>query len=124
MRYLTLACDYDETLASQGRVSAETLAALERLLASGRKLVLVTGRQLEDRLRTFPHVGLFERVVAENGALLYRPASRDTALLGSPPSAEFVGALRVRGIEPLSTGQVIVATVHPRETTVLEVIRS
>jgi hydroxymethylpyrimidine pyrophosphatase-like HAD family hydrolase len=123
MRYLALACDYDETLASQGRVAAETLAALERLLASGRKLVLVTGRQLEDLLRTFPHVGLFERVVAENGALLYRPASRDVIPLGSPPPSEFVGALRARGIEPLSTGQVIVATVHPHETTVLEVIR-
>jgi hydroxymethylpyrimidine pyrophosphatase-like HAD family hydrolase/GTPase SAR1 family protein len=123
MRYLALACDYDETLASQGRVAAEILAALERLLASGRKLILVTGRQLEDLLRTFPHVGLFERVVAENGALLYRPASRDISLLGSPPPAEFVSALRARRVEPLSTGEVIAATRHPHESTVLEVIR-
>ena len=44
MRYLALACDYDGTLASDGQVSIGTLAALQRLLASGRKLILVSGR--------------------------------------------------------------------------------
>ena len=42
MRYLALACDYDGTLAHHGRVDKPTLESLERLLASGRKLVLVT----------------------------------------------------------------------------------
>lgn len=54
MRYLALACDYDGTLAADGHVQEETVAALERLLASGRKLILVTGRQLEDLLSVFP----------------------------------------------------------------------
>ena len=48
MRYLALACDYDGTLASDGQVSDRTLAALQRFIASGRKLILVTGRELED----------------------------------------------------------------------------
>ena len=39
MRYLALACDYDGTLASEGRVAPETVAALERLRASGRQLL-------------------------------------------------------------------------------------
>jgi hydroxymethylpyrimidine pyrophosphatase-like HAD family hydrolase len=47
-------------------VADETIAALERLLASGRKLVLVTGRELDDLLRIFPHANLFERIVADN----------------------------------------------------------
>src|SRR5438552_3869878 len=38
MRYLALACDYDGTLAHDGRVSASTVSALESLLASGRRL--------------------------------------------------------------------------------------
>lgn len=91
MRYLALACDYDGTLATQGRVNAETVDALQHVLASGRKLILVTGRQLEDLLGIFPQVNLFERVVAENGALLYRPASREEKVLATPPRKNFSG---------------------------------
>jgi HAD superfamily hydrolase (TIGR01484 family) len=123
MRYLALACDYDGTLAHHGRVDGATLAALERLLASGRKLILVTGRQLDDLQNTFCHLTLFEWVVAENGALLYRPASRETILVGERPTERFVQALKERGVRPVAVGGVIVATWHPHETTVLEVIR-
>lgn len=123
MRYLALAVDYDGTLASDGRVDAETIAALEQLLASGRKLILVTGRELDELLEIFPQVYLCERVVAENGALLYRPGTREHKVLGLPPSDSFVDALRARHVSPLSVGRSIVATVHPQETTVLEVIR-
>lgn len=123
MRYLALACDYDGTLAHHGQVDADSLAALGRVRESGRKLILVTGRQLEDLLTVFPHVGLFERVVAENGALLYRPATRETKPLGEPPPKEFIAALAARGVAPLSAGQVIVATWEPHETAVVAVIR-
>jgi hydroxymethylpyrimidine pyrophosphatase-like HAD family hydrolase len=123
MRYYALACDYDGTLALQGRVNEETLTALERLRNSGRKLILITGRELDDLLRVFPHVNLFERVVAENGALLYSPARREEKLLGKGPPEEFTGTLQRRGVSPLSLGRVIVATWEPNETTVLEVIR-
>src|SRR5438876_10398369 len=108
MRFLALACDYDGTLAAAGHVAPETYAALERLLASGRKLLLVTGRELEDLLPIFPHINLCEWVVAENGAVLYRPATREIALLGSPPPAEFLHTLQVRGIAPLALGRVMV----------------
>lgn len=123
MRYLALACDYDGTLAAGGRVAAETLAAVERLLASGRKLILVTGRELEDLLRVFPQVTLCERVVAENGAILYRPATQEIVLLESLPPVEFLHMLQARGVAPLSAGHVIVATWQPYENVVLDVIR-
>ncbi|MBW4576027.1 MAG: Cof-type HAD-IIB family hydrolase [Aphanothece sp. CMT-3BRIN-NPC111] len=123
MRYLALATDYDGTLASEGRVLEETIAALERLRQSGRKLILVTGRELDDLLRVFPEIELFDMVVAENGALLYRPDTREEKPLTSSPPEEFVKALRDRGVDPLSVGRVIVATWHPHETTVLEAIR-
>jgi hydroxymethylpyrimidine pyrophosphatase-like HAD family hydrolase len=123
MRYLALACDYDGTLATEGRVTPQTLEALERLLASGRQLILVTGRVLEDLFTVFPHIHLFSRVVAENGAVLYRPASQEVRLLSTPPPQEFIQALQARGVAPLSTGRVIVATWHPQETGVLSVIR-
>ena len=106
MRYLALACDYDGTLASDGQVSDRTLAALQRFIASGRKLILVTGRELEDLFSVFPHYTIFERVVAENGVLLYHPATGEKKSLASPPPAKFVARLRERGV-PISVGDVI-----------------
>jgi hydroxymethylpyrimidine pyrophosphatase-like HAD family hydrolase len=123
MRYLAVACDYDGTLAHDGRVSDKTVAELERLRASGRKLLLVTGRELPDLLSVFPRIELFDRVVAENGCLLYCPATQQKKPLGEPPPAKFVLELKKRKVEPLSVGQCIVATWTPHETTVLEVIR-
>ena len=61
MRYHALATDYDGTLAHDGRVDEDTLAGLQKLLASGRRLVLVTGRELPDLQQTFPRLDLFER---------------------------------------------------------------
>jgi hydroxymethylpyrimidine pyrophosphatase-like HAD family hydrolase len=123
MRYLALACDYDGTLAWHGRVDDETVSALERVLASGRKLILVTGRELPDLELIFPNLKLFDRIVAENGALLYRPASRETRRLCEEPSSEFVRRLQLRQVQPLSVGQCIVATWQPQESIVLETIR-
>lgn len=124
MRYLALACDYDGTLAHNGRVSPDTLAALERLLASGRRLIMVTGRQLDELLEIFPELGLFEWVVAENGGLLYRPSTKKLRPLADAPRPEFVARLAECGVAPVATGSTIVATWEPHEQTVLEVIRS
>ncbi|HEU0199075.1 MAG TPA: HAD family hydrolase, partial [Burkholderiaceae bacterium] len=123
MRYQVLAVDYDGTLAERGAVSPATVAALDRLTATGRKLVLVTGRQLDDLLGVFPEIELCDRVVAENGALLYCPATRERTPLGPPPPPEFIRALRKRGVAPLAAGASIVATEQPHESTVLEAIR-
>jgi len=132
MRYLVLATDYDGTLATHGRVNDETVAALARLRASGRKTMLVTGRELNDLLRVFPQADLFDCIVAENGPLLYWPATGKEQVLGERPPDEFIKALRDRlrhcplgnrNVEPLVVGRVIVATWHPHEIAVVEVIR-
>jgi HAD superfamily hydrolase (TIGR01484 family) len=123
MRYLALACDYDGTLALAGHVDPTTVDALRRLRESGRRLVLVTGRSLADILAVFPAANLFDRIIAENGAVLYRPAEREEKDLADPPSPELVAALRHEGVMPLSVGRTIVATWHPNETTVLRLIR-
>jgi hydroxymethylpyrimidine pyrophosphatase-like HAD family hydrolase len=65
----------------------------------------------------------FDLVVAENGALLYWPATRAEQILGERPPEAFITALQQRGVVPLSCGRVIVATWHPHEITVVEVIR-
>lgn len=123
MRYHLLATDYDGTLATDGHVDESTVAGLKDVLATGRKLVLVTGRELEDLASVFPELTLFERVVAENGALLYRPATKERRRLAEPPPPKFAAVLRRRGVAPLSQGEVVVATREPHEAVVLETIR-
>jgi HAD superfamily hydrolase (TIGR01484 family) len=80
LRYLALASDYDGTLASDGRVDDITVAALERVRATGRKLILVSGRILADLKRVLPRIDLFDVVVAENGAVLYQPGDGSKTL--------------------------------------------
>ena len=123
MQYKVLACDYDGTLAHDGHVDAPARAALERFTAAGGTLILVTGRELEELFSIFPDVYRFAAVVGENGGLIYRPATRETKVLCDPPAKTFVDELQRRGVAPLRTGHVIIATWRPNETTVLEVIR-
>ena len=123
MRYLTLATDYDGTLATHGVVGDDVLAALERLRKSGRKLMLVTGRELPELMIVFPAYEIFDWIVAENGALLYRPADRSQKLLAPAPPPELIEAIRRKGIERLSIGAAILATWRPYETPLMEAIR-
>lgn len=124
MDFRVLATDYDGTIASQGVVDEPTLAALDKLRASGRKLVLVTGRELDELAEVFHRLDLFEVVVAENGALLFWPRTCKEQVLAEAPSPEFVKLLIAHRVQPLSVGRAIVATREPHETTVLEVIKS
>jgi hypothetical protein len=123
MRYLCLAADYDGTLATHGKVEQAVIDALYRLKASTRQLILVTGRVLDELKAVFPEHELFDRIVAENGALLYNPATKEERYLGELPPASFINELYRRRVEPLSIGKVIVATWEPHHTTVLETIK-
>jgi hydroxymethylpyrimidine pyrophosphatase-like HAD family hydrolase len=123
MRFPALVSDYDGTLAHDGHVDADTVAALVRLRESGRKLVLVTGRELDELQEVFPHLGLCDQVVAENGALLYEPVSGSERLLAHAPPTVFVRALREIDVAPLSVGRVIVATRESQIAAVEETIR-
>jgi HAD superfamily hydrolase (TIGR01484 family) len=123
MRYFCLTCDYDGTIAHNGRCAPSTVEALKRVSASGRKLVLATGRNLPELQQVFPELCIFNRVVAENGAILHRPSTGDVKVLSEAPPRAFVDELRQRGVSPLYVGRSIVATWHPFETVILEVIR-
>jgi hydroxymethylpyrimidine pyrophosphatase-like HAD family hydrolase len=72
----------------------------------------------------FVRLDLFDRVVAENGALLYRPHDREVVLLTESPDERLVRYLRERDVRPLSVGRSIVATWEPNDEIVLEAIRS
>jgi len=123
MRYLGLAADFDGTLATNGRVPEATVSALVRLRASGRRLIMVTGRELGDLKATFPRLELFDVVVAENGGVLYRPSLGTETPLAPPPAPAFLEALRTRGV-PATSGLAIVATDDEHYTSLCVVIRA
>lgn len=139
---LTLATDYDGTLATDGQVADRTLSALERWRAAGHALILITGRQWDDLQTVFSRFELFDWVVAENGAVLYQPTTGTEVLLADPPPPEFVQTLcdrirqsthpeqalskefeRLRELASVATGRVIVATWTPHDVTATTVIQ-
>jgi hydroxymethylpyrimidine pyrophosphatase-like HAD family hydrolase len=122
MRYRALATDYDGTLAHDGRVDDGTVNALHRVRDAGLPLIMVTGRELTDLFNTFAHVEAFDRIVAENGAVLYNPATKDIDILAPAPPGPFLEALNRQNV-PISVGHSIVATVEPYEHAMLTAIR-
>lgn len=120
MRYHVLATDYDGTLATDEHVPVEVIETLKSLKASGWKIIIVTGRKLDDLQRVFPEYGIFDSIVAENGALIFDPATLEERLLGERPPAAFIQKLNV---DPIFIGQVIVATREPHQAAVLEAIK-
>ncbi len=123
MRFVALATDYDGTLATAGTVGDDVWTALRRLRESGRKVVLVTGRDVDDLRDVCPNLDRFDGVVAENGGVLYRPKTGERLLLAPAPPREFVKQLRARGVAPLTVSATLVATVRPHESVALEIIR-
>jgi phosphoglycolate phosphatase (TIGR01487 family) len=122
LRFQVLASDYDGTLAHEGVVADSTLAALRRVRASGRKLVLVTGRELPELRDLFTSMDLFDLVVAENGGIMHFPATGEDRLLGAKADKSFVRQLAHQGI-PVSVGRSVVATVRPHDKLVLKIIQ-
>ncbi len=122
LRYLALVVDYDGTIARDGVVEPETSAALARVRQQGRHVLLVTGRRLDDLLDLFPQVEIFDRVVVEDGAVIYDPATRQERLLEKPPPDGLVAAMRAKGVDPLDVGRVIIATWQPHEAATLAAI--
>ncbi len=117
-----LATDFDGTLAHNGTVNHDTLNALGRLKEAGIRLILVTGRELNELGAIFPQVSMFDVAVMENGAVLFHPQTGEDEALASSPPPEFIARLHERGL-PLQIGKCIVATWEPYEGEVLQAIK-
>ena len=123
MRYVALAAGFDGTLARDGRCDERCIDALRALSATGRKLILVTGRELRELLEIFPEVRIFDYVVAENGAVMHRPATRESEILAQAPPEILLQELRRRHVTPLTVGSSIVRTVQANEAEVSAALR-
>lgn len=123
MNYLAAAFDYDGTLASDGRVFESTIKALQKVKDSGRKLLMVTGRELDDLFRVFPEYEMFDLLVVENGALLYNPATKQERKLAEDASQDLIEELKRRKVHPVNHGRCIVSTWTPSQQDAIEAIQ-
>ena len=122
MKASALAADFDGTLAHAGVVDAATHDALLRLRSIGVRLIMVTGRRVDSVTAAFPDIPVFDRVVAENGALVHDPATRRSRSVAPSPDPRLVAALVARNVNPLNVGESIVATREPMDVVVREVL--
>ncbi len=115
-RFAALATDYDGTIAEGGVVATETAACLMQVKASGRRLILVSGRTQDcfdgkgPSPLCFSGISLFDVVVAEDGATMYFPSSGKAVLLAPPVRTEMRSRLASSGIEPLWIGACMIST--------------
>lgn len=84
MKFCILALDYDGTMAEEGKAHPAVLEAIEEARSRGIVVVLVTGRILSELRNVCGDLGVFDAVVAENGAVLAFPNGR-ARVLGRPP---------------------------------------
>ncbi len=120
--FRAVAVDFDGTLAgASGLVDDDTLAAVAEARARGVRVILVTGRIVNELRAVLPDVeDLVDAVVAENGAVVVTPAG--VRQLAAPIGRAVSPALTDRGVAH-RTGQVLIACAATDEPAVLEVIR-
>ena len=116
MYFVALATDYDGTLAEDGVVAEATLDALRRLKQSGRKLILVSGRELRRFAPRFRGSRPVRPRCAENGALLSTPPTGGEARSERNRRPLFVAELQRRKVAPLSVGRASSPRWEPNET--------
>jgi hydroxymethylpyrimidine pyrophosphatase-like HAD family hydrolase len=122
MSFRVFATDFDGTLAHHGHADQAAVAALADLRAQGWLLMLVTGRELPSLFATFDQTELFHRIVAENGGVLYTPATKTVRRLAASPPPALVARLQEE-LVPITIGHSVIATVEPYEHNVLAAIR-
>jgi len=93
-----IALDYDGTIAREGRADPDALDAIREARSRGVVVILVTGRILSELERVLPEPGIFDAIVAENGALLAFPSGR-TRALARPPSRALLNELHRLGVD-------------------------
>lgn len=118
-----IACDYDGTLVTQGVMSPNTEQALLQAQQQGYFLCLITGREFDDILSVCLQIELFDLVVAENGAIIYLPATQEIEYLAAPPPPQLIAQLKHKAI-PFSQGRVIFSVTRQYQQEVDLLIRA
>lgn len=122
MKLGALVLDYDGTIATDGVLAPGVRESILDARGRGVAVLLVTGRILADLQRVLPDLGMFDAVVAENGAVCFVPCTGDARALAPPIASTFLEELRRRGV-PFLRGQCIVETDARHAQDVLAAVR-
>lgn len=122
MKLSAFALDYDGTIAREGIFDADVRQAIAEVRRRGIVVILVTGRRLAHLRQSAGDLNCFDMIVAENGAVLESPATGRHAVVGHPPPALFLAALRQRSI-PFDTGEIVVEADASHAPAILDAIR-
>jgi hydroxymethylpyrimidine pyrophosphatase-like HAD family hydrolase len=121
LRYAAIATDGDGTVLKDNRMPNEVVTAIKRYHAAGGHVFLVTGETVK-QLDEFPHVELFDRVVCENGPVIYNPGTgEETVLCKGPPKALQEQLRRACG-QDVNCGEVVITTKKGEEEPIHEVL--
>jgi hydroxymethylpyrimidine pyrophosphatase-like HAD family hydrolase len=85
VKLLTIALDFDGTIARNDVLDPDVRKAIADVRARGIVVILVTGRILDDLRRVAGDLYFIDAVVAENGAVIEFPESGYSRVLGQPP---------------------------------------
>lgn len=121
MPFRLFAFDYDETVATEGRIQRSTEAALAAAREAGWRLALVTGRPHEELVGICPQMPLFDLVVDENGGLVHLPATGSVEELVARPNGGFRAGLTSRSV-PFVAGRIVTITRRSHEKDVFDII--
>jgi len=116
------AVDFDGTGAQGRTLGPEVASTLSAARAHGHTTILATGRLLEDLHHLKVDMGLFDAVVAENGAVVWLPGRDRLILDAKPPDPALLAGLRKGGI-PFHVGAVVVGTWHDYVGGALSIVR-
>jgi hydroxymethylpyrimidine pyrophosphatase-like HAD family hydrolase len=122
MKLSVLALDYDGTIARDDRLDPSVRDAIAEARRRGVRVMLVTGRTLNDLQRAAGELDFVDGVVAENGAIVHFPDGGLTAPLAPPLPPAFAAGLEKRGIQ-FAAGECLVDADASAAPLMLEVIR-
>src|SRR5215467_1936432 len=93
-----IGCDYYSRVSVDGVLSSVVEPAFLAARSAGFLIALVTGREFDDLRSVCKQLGLFDVVVAENGAVMHFPGTNIVVDLALRPSSEFLAELTLKGI--------------------------
>jgi hydroxymethylpyrimidine pyrophosphatase-like HAD family hydrolase len=118
-----IALDYDGTIATRDQLDASVRDAIAAARTQGIRVLLVTGRVLDDLRRVAGDLHFVDGVVAENGAVVHLPESGHTSVLAPRMPQAFVDELSRRGVS-CGRGQCLVDAAAADAPRLLDALRA
>jgi hydroxymethylpyrimidine pyrophosphatase-like HAD family hydrolase len=122
MKLLTLALDFDGTIARNDVLDPGVREAIAEIRRRGIVVILATGRILADLRRVAGDLHFADAIVAENGAVIEFPDSGYSRIVGPALPASLLTELGRAGV-PFAAGQSIVGAPADAPSQILAIVQ-